>query len=83
MQLAARFSNDLSSSEIIGQVWLAIKSFNGFLSHNKNQTGIKDFEKVTNVVMMGMGEPLLNFDNVVSSMNLMMDDQAYGLSKRR
>ena len=78
------FQNDLSSSEIIGQVWLAIKSFNGFLSHNKNQTGKKkDFEKVTNVVMMGMGEPLLNFDNVVSSMNLMMDDQAYGLSKRR
>jgi 23S rRNA (adenine2503-C2)-methyltransferase len=39
--------------------------------------------KITNVVMMGMGEPLLNFDNVVAAMNLMMDDFAYGLSKRR
>jgi len=38
---------------------------------------------VTNVVMMGMGEPLLNFDNVVDAMDLMMDDWAYGISKRR
>ena len=40
-------------------------------------------KRVTNVVMMGMGEPLLNFDNVVTAMDIMMDDFAYGLSKRR
>jgi len=69
------FNRDLSAAEIIGQVWIAAKSF-GQLSTKANRT-------VTNVVMMGMGEPLLNFDNVVDSMNLMMDDNAYGLSKRR
>lgn len=69
------FNRDLSAAEIIGQVWQAAKSF-GQLSENGPR-------KVTNVVMMGMGEPLLNFDNVVDSMNLMMNDNAYGLSKRR
>ncbi|MBW2942593.1 23S rRNA (adenine(2503)-C(2))-methyltransferase RlmN [Zhongshania aquimaris] len=69
------FMRDLTASEIIGQVWLAIKSFDGFNSGNKRI--------VTNVVMMGMGEPLLNFDNVVEAMSLMLDDFGYGLSKRR
>ncbi len=69
------FNRDLTASEIIGQVWQAAKSF-GQLEEGGPR-------KVTNVVMMGMGEPLLNFDNVVDSMNLMMDDNAYGLSKRR
>ncbi|ODS22488.1 23S rRNA (adenine(2503)-C(2))-methyltransferase [Candidatus Endobugula sertula] len=69
------FNRDLSVAEIIGQVWIVAKSF-GQLDPKANRT-------VTNVVMMGMGEPLLNFDNVVDSMNLMMDDNAYGLSKRR
>ncbi|EED35576.1 radical SAM enzyme, Cfr family [Luminiphilus syltensis NOR5-1B] len=69
------FQRDLTSAEIIGQVWLAIKSYDAFQS-GKGRV-------VTNVVMMGMGEPLLNFDNVVSSMSLMTDDWAYGLSKRR
>ena len=68
------FQRDLSAAEIIGQVWLAIKSFDGF--------GAKD-RVVTNVVMMGMGEPLLNFDNVVDAMSLMLDDFGYGISKRR
>ncbi len=68
------FQRDLTASEIIGQVWLAIKSFDGF--------GAKE-RVVTNVVMMGMGEPLLNFDNVVDAMGLMMDDFGYGISKRR
>ena len=49
------FMRDLTASEIIGQVWLAIKSYDGFNSGNKRI--------VTNVVMMGMGEPLLNFDD--------------------
>ncbi len=69
------FSRDLTAAEIIGQVWIAAKSF-GQLTANGHRS-------VTNVVMMGMGEPLLNFDNVVDSMNLMMHDNCYGISKRR
>ena len=69
------FQRDLTAAEIIGQVWLAIKSYDAFKSGNGRI--------VTNVVMMGMGEPLLNFDNVVAAMDLMMDDLAYGISKRR
>jgi 23S rRNA (adenine2503-C2)-methyltransferase len=69
------FQRDLTAAEIIGQVWLAIKSYDAFQSGNGRI--------VTNVVMMGMGEPLLNFDNVVTAMDLMLEDLAYGLSKRR
>jgi 23S rRNA (adenine2503-C2)-methyltransferase len=69
------FQRDLSAAEIIGQLWLAIKSYDAFQSGNGRV--------VTNVVMMGMGEPLLNFDNVVAAMDLMLEDLAYGLSKRR
>ena len=69
------FQRDLTAAEIIGQVWLAINSYDGWQS-GKGRI-------VTNVVMMGMGEPLLNFDNVVSAMSLMTDDLAYGLSKRK
>jgi len=69
------FQRDLSAAEIIGQLWLAIKSYDAFQS-GKGRV-------VTNVVMMGMGEPLLNFDNVVAAMDLMLEDLAYGLSKRR
>ena len=64
------FNRNLSTAEIIGQLYLA-----------QQQLGAE--RRITNVVMMGMGEPLLNFDNVVAAMNLMMDDFAYGLSKRR
>ncbi len=69
------FQRDLTAAEIIGQVWLAIKSYDAFRSGSGRI--------VTNVVMMGMGEPLLNFDNVVAAMDLMLEDLAYGLSKRR
>ena len=69
------FQRDLTASEIIGQVWLAIKSYDAFPSTEKRI--------VTNVVMMGMGEPLLNFNNVVDAIHLMMDDFGYGISKRR
>lgn len=69
------FSRNLSVAEIIGQVWIATRK----LSANN---GAHD-RRVSNVVMMGMGEPLLNFDAVVKAMDLMMDDFAYGLSKRR
>ncbi|MDO9103575.1 MAG: 23S rRNA (adenine(2503)-C(2))-methyltransferase RlmN [Methylovulum sp.] len=64
------FNRNLSTAEIIGQVYAA-------------QQRLGTAAKITNVVMMGMGEPLLNFDNVVAAMNLMMDDFVYGLSKRR
>jgi len=64
------FNRNLSVAEIIGQLWMANRTLG-----KKTQ--------ITNVVLMGMGEPLLNFDNVVAAMNVMMDDFAYGLSKRR
>ncbi|MBU2570742.1 MAG: 23S rRNA (adenine(2503)-C(2))-methyltransferase RlmN [Gammaproteobacteria bacterium] len=64
------FNRNLTTAEIIGQLFAA-------------QKRLGSAQKITNVVMMGMGEPLLNFDNVVAAMNLMMDDFAYGLSKRR
>lgn len=68
------FNRNLSVAEIIGQVWVA----------NRALGKTADGERIiTNVVMMGMGEPLLNFDNVVRAMNLMTEDFAYGLSKRR
>lgn len=69
------FNRDLTTAEIIGQVWLAVRELS-------TQQGSHD-KRVTNVVMMGMGEPLLNFDNVVAAMDIMMDDFAYGLSKKR
>ena len=69
------FNSDLTSAEIIGQVWIANKSF--------GSVPAKVDRAITNVVMMGMGEPLLNFDNVVAAMNLMMDDLGYGISKRK
>ena len=69
------FSRNLSLDEIIGQVWIAANSFG--LPREPNS------RHITNVVMMGMGEPLLNFEPVVEAMNLMTDDNAYGLSKRK
>lgn len=69
------FSRNLTAAEIIGQVWIAARS----LSKDKATHD----RSVSNVVMMGMGEPLLNFDNVVCAMSIMLDDFAYGLSKRR
>ena len=69
------FNRNLTAAEIIGQVWAARKAFMPF-APGPNRP-------ITNVVMMGMGEPLLNFDNVVDAMNLMMEDLAYGISKRR
>jgi 23S rRNA (adenine2503-C2)-methyltransferase len=69
------FNRDLNTAEIIGQLWIAADSFDQFST--------KATRRVTNVVMMGMGEPLMNFDNVVDAMSLMMEDNAYGLSKRR
>lgn len=69
------FNRDLTVAEIIGQVWLAVRLLS-------RKAGAHDHQ-VTNVVMMGMGEPLLNYDAVIAAMAIMMDDFAYGLSKRR
>jgi len=69
------FNSDLTTAEIIGQLWLVNQTFNTF--------GTKAPWKVTNVVMMGMGEPLMNFENVMDAVGLMMEDNCYGLSKRR
>src|SRR3990167_1689989 len=69
------FSRNLTVAEIIGQVWLAVRALS-------EQEGFHD-KKITNVVMMGMGEPLLNFEAVISAMQIMRDDNAYGLSKYR
>lgn len=69
------FNRNLSVSEIIGQVWRVSQIIGSF-----GDTGEKP---VTNVVMMGMGEPLLNLNNVVPAMELMLEDFGFGLSKRR
>ena len=69
------FNRNLTVSEIIGQVWRASKIIGNF--------GVTGVRPITNVVMMGMGEPLLNVANVVPAMEIMLDDFAYGLSKRR
>lgn len=68
------FNRNLAVEEIIGQLWWANKCLG---------RGVTGERPISNVVMMGMGEPLANFDNVVSAMQLMLDDSAYGLSRRR
>jgi 23S rRNA (adenine2503-C2)-methyltransferase len=68
------FNRNLSVAEIIGQLWWANKAL------GRDPGGER---VISNVVMMGMGEPLANFDNVVSAMRIMLDDNAYGLSRRR
>jgi len=68
------FNRNLEAHEIIAQVWLANRALGCFEEGER---------RISNVVMMGMGEPLLNFDNVVQAMHIMLDDHAYGLSKRR
>ncbi len=68
------FNRNLSTAEIIGQVWVAARHL-GNVPHQQR--------KLTNVVMMGMGEPLANFDNVVRAMSIMRDDLGYGLANKR
>ncbi|MBI1889053.1 MAG: 23S rRNA (adenine(2503)-C(2))-methyltransferase RlmN [Burkholderiales bacterium] len=74
------FNRNLSVGEIIGQLWMAefaLRQTKGI------EPGPKGERQITNVVMMGMGEPLLNFEPTVTAMRLMLDDNAYGLSRRR
>ncbi len=68
------FNRNLAASEIIGQLWLANKAL------GRDPKGERI---ISNVVMMGMGEPLTNFDNLVTALRIMLDDHAYGLSRRR
>ena len=68
------FNRNLSTAEIIGQVWVAARHL-GNIPHKQRH--------LTNVVMMGMGEPLANFDNVVRAMSVMRDDLGYGLANKR
>ena len=76
------WNRDLSVAEIIGQLWWA-KRLLGAAPDSLNPQSSARRRPITNVVMMGMGEPLLNFDNVVMALDLMLDDNAYGLSRRR
>ncbi|MDP2752599.1 MAG: 23S rRNA (adenine(2503)-C(2))-methyltransferase RlmN, partial [Rhodocyclaceae bacterium] len=68
------FNRNLTAAEIIGQLWVANQSLGAVHSEER---------VISNVVLMGMGEPLANFDHVVSALSLMLDDHAYGLSRRR
>lgn len=76
------FNRNLTTGEIVGQLWWA----NHRLSADAARLGEKPHEgarAVSNVVFMGMGEPLANYENVVAALRLMLDDNAYGLSRRR
>jgi 23S rRNA (adenine2503-C2)-methyltransferase len=84
------FNRNLSTAEIIGQLWIASRALARDAGNTPARGGAKALggapkreRVVSNVVMMGMGEPLANFDNVVTAMRLMLDDNAYGLSRRR
>ncbi len=76
------FNRNLTTAEIIGQLWWATRTLS--LEPGWARLGRDNVERpVSNVVMMGMGEPLTNFDNVVRAMRIMLDDNAYGLSRRK
>jgi len=68
------FNRNLTTAEIVGQLWWANRALGVERGSDR---------AITNVVLMGMGEPLLNFDNVLPALRLMLDDHAYGLSRRR
>ena len=83
------FNRNLTAAEIIGQLWwarheLMQEAGSARLSASgKPDAGAEDGRVISNVVMMGMGEPLLNYDQVLVALQLMLDDNAYGLSRRR
>ena len=74
------FNRNLTVAEIIGQLWVAHHSLK---TEPNRTTGEISDRPVSNVVMMGMGEPLANFENVATALGIMLDDHAYGLSRRR
>ncbi|MAO50881.1 MAG: 23S rRNA (adenine(2503)-C(2))-methyltransferase RlmN [Pusillimonas sp.] len=83
------FNRNLSTAEIIGQLWHAKRELEAdrdaarIAGNSANANANPADRVITNVVMMGMGEPLLNYDQVVGALHLMLDDNAYGLSRRR
>jgi len=81
------FNRDLSVGEIVGQLWFANKRLGELRAEGHSCRLTPDAslapKAVTNVVMMGMGEPLNNFTPVTDAMEVMLDDHAYGLSRRR
>ena len=79
------FNRNLTVAEIIGQLWWARHELLKDIDSSRLAAGekIADTRVISNVVMMGMGEPLLNYDPVVTALRLMLDDNAYGLSRRR
>ncbi|MBV6475447.1 MAG: Dual-specificity RNA methyltransferase RlmN [Rhodocyclaceae bacterium] len=83
------FNRNLTTGEIIGQLWWAKKALGDFrvsggpAGRRPAETDFCVERIISNVVLMGMGEPLANFENVVTALHLMLDDNAYGLSRRR
>ncbi len=80
------FNRNLGVAEIIGQLWLAERALRAAPEGKRERAqafGASGDRAVSNVVLMGMGEPLLNYENVVPALRLMLDDHAYGLSRRR
>ena len=72
------FNRNLSVAEIIGQLWQVRHALGAWQGQESNGDRL-----ISNVVLMGMGEPLANLDNTVTALRLMLDDNAYGLSRRR
>jgi len=77
------FNRNLTTAEIIGQVWYANRTLGALKQPGTGNKGDDGERIISNVVLMGMGEPLANYDNTVSALRLMLDDNAYGLSRRR
>jgi 23S rRNA (adenine2503-C2)-methyltransferase len=82
------FNRDLAVAEIVGQLWVANRRLRELEAEGRSArltptVPSPDFRPVTNVVFMGMGEPMNNFENVVGAMSVMLEDHAYGLSRRR
>jgi 23S rRNA (adenine2503-C2)-methyltransferase len=82
------FNRNLSAAEIIGQLWwarheLMKDSASARIPAEGRTAATSDTRLISNVVMMGMGEPLLNYEPVLAALKMMLDDNAYGLSRRR
>ena len=77
------FNRNLSTAEIVGQVWLAVRELSREASPTADAAAPGDPRRVTNVVLMGMGEPLANFRNVVPALGVLLDDFGFDLSRRR
>lgn len=77
------FNRNLTTAEIVGQVWLAKRELAEFEKAKQQPGALGEHRIVTNVVLMGMGEPLANFRNVVPALRILLDDFGFDLSRRR